>query len=99
MDESRRRDPRVDRSLRDAHSARSLTAAMTSHRNHGSRGLDLVDVHYPKAKRIHVVLDNYTTHSLAALYDIFDAAEARRIARRIQLHFVPKHASWLNMAE
>ena len=60
---------------------------------------DLVDVHYPEAKRILVVLDNLSSHSLAALYETFPAEEARRIARRLEVHFTPKHASWLNMAE
>lgn len=60
---------------------------------------DLVDVHYPKAERIRVVLDNLSTHSAAALYTTFVPEEARRILRRIELHFVPKHASWLNMVE
>lgn len=60
---------------------------------------DLVDVHYPDAERIRVVLDNLSTHSEAALYRTFPAHEARRILRRIELHFVPKHASWLNMVE
>jgi transposase len=60
---------------------------------------DLVDIHYPKAKLIHVVLDNLSTHTEAALYRTFPAQEARRILRRIQFHFVPKHASWLNMVE
>jgi transposase len=60
---------------------------------------DLVDVHYPCAKRIRVVLDNLSTHTEAALYRTFPAQEARRILRRIEFHFVPKHASWLNMVE
>jgi len=60
---------------------------------------DLVDVHYPKAERIRLVLDNLSTHSAAALYESFDAAEARRILRRLEFHFTPKHASWLNMVE
>lgn len=60
---------------------------------------DVVDVHYPNAPLIHVVLDNYAIHTLAALYKAFLPEEARRIARRLRLHFVPKHASWLNMAE
>lgn len=60
---------------------------------------DLVDIHYPDAKRIRVVLDNLSTHREAALYRTFPAAEARRILRRIDFHFVPKHASWLNMVE
>jgi transposase len=60
---------------------------------------DLVDVHYPKAQRIRVVLDNLSTHSAAALYRSFAPEEARRILRRLEFHFVPKHASWLNMVE
>lgn len=60
---------------------------------------DLVDIHYPEAERIRVVLDNLSTHTEAALYRTFPAHEARRILRRIEFHFVPKHASWLNMVE
>ena len=60
---------------------------------------DLVDVHYPNAERIRVVMDNLSTHSAAALYETFEAAEARRILRRLEFHFTPKHASWLNMVE
>jgi len=60
---------------------------------------DLVDDHYPEAKRIRVVLDNLSTHSAAALYQAFEPAEARRILSRIEFHFTPKHASWLNMVE
>ena len=60
---------------------------------------DLVDIHYPKAERIRVVLDNLSTHTEAALYRTFPAQEARRILRRLEFHFVPKHASWLNMVE
>ncbi len=60
---------------------------------------DLADVHYPKADRIRVVLDNLSTHTPAALYQSFPPAEARRILRRLEFHYVPKHASWLNMVE
>jgi len=60
---------------------------------------DLTDIHYPKAKKIRVVLDNLSTHSPAALYKAFPAAEARRILKRLEFHFTPKHASWLNMVE
>ena len=60
---------------------------------------DLVDLHYPNAERIRVVLDNLSTHTEAALYRTFPAYEARRILKRIEFHFVPKHASWLNMVE
>ena len=60
---------------------------------------DLVDVHYPEAERIRVVLDNLSTHTPAALYQTFEPAEARRILNRLEFHFTPKHASWLNMVE
>ena len=60
---------------------------------------DLVDEHYPDADRIRVVLDNLSAHSAAALYQRFAPAEARRILSRLEFHFTPKHASWLNMVE
>jgi hypothetical protein len=60
---------------------------------------ELTDVHFPKAERIRVVLDNLSTHSAGALYQAFPACEARRVLRRLEFHFVPKHASWLNMVE
>ena len=59
----------------------------------------LVDREYPHAPRIRVVLDNLSTHTPAALYQAFPAAEARRILRRLEFHSTPKHASWLNMVE
>lgn len=60
---------------------------------------DLVEVHYPEARRIRVVLDNLSSHSAAALYQAYPPQEARRILRRLELHFVPTHASWLNLVE
>ena len=60
---------------------------------------DLADVHFPKAERIRVVLDNLSTHSAGALYQVFPPYEARRLLRRLEFHYVPKHASWLNMVE
>lgn len=60
---------------------------------------ELSDVHYPQAESIRVVLDNLSTHSAAALYETFSPAEARRILRRLEFHYTPKHASWLNMVE
>jgi transposase len=60
---------------------------------------DLTDVHFAKASRIRVVLDNLSTHSAGALYHAFPADEARRVLRRLEFHYVPKHASWLNMVE
>ena len=60
---------------------------------------DLVDVHFPKAEVITLVVDNLNTHTIASLYEAFEPAEAHRIARKIDLHYTPKHGSWLNMAE
>jgi hypothetical protein len=60
---------------------------------------ELVDVHYPRAERIVVVMDNLNTHTPAALYEAFDPAEARRLLEKLEIHYTPKHGSWLNMAE
>jgi hypothetical protein len=60
---------------------------------------DLVDVHFPRAEKIRVVLDNLNTHTPASLYQAFAPEEANRIAKRLEFHHTPKHASWLNMAE
>jgi transposase len=60
---------------------------------------ELVDDHFPEADRIRVVLDNLSTHSSAALYAALPPAEARRVFRRLEFHYTPKHASWLNMVE
>jgi hypothetical protein len=59
----------------------------------------LADERYPEAERIRVVLDNLNTHTPAALYETFAPEEARRILRRLEFHYTPKHGSWLNMAE
>ena len=59
----------------------------------------LTDEAYPEAEVVRVVLDNLNTHRRASLYETFPAEEARRIARRLEFHYTPKHGSWLNMAE
>ena len=59
----------------------------------------LVDEDYPDKDRIVLVLDNLNTHHPASLYEAFEPAEARRIAERLEIHYTPKHGSWLNMAE
>ena len=59
----------------------------------------LVDVFFPNARVIRVVLDNLNTHVFGALYETFPPEEARRLARRLEFHYTPKHGSWLNMAE
>ena len=60
---------------------------------------DLVDIHYPQAEKIRVVLDNLSTHARGNLYEAFPAAEAHRVLSRLEFHYTPKHASWLNMVE
>lgn len=60
---------------------------------------DLVDIHFPDAEMIRVVLDNLNTHTPGALYEAFEPKEARRILRKLEFHYTPKHGSWLNMAE
>jgi hypothetical protein len=59
----------------------------------------LVDVRYPDAERIVLVMDNLNTHSPASLYEAFPPAEAKRLADKLEIHHTPKHGSWLNMAE
>ena len=60
---------------------------------------DLVDIHYPEAERIVLVMDQLNTHSPAALYEAYPPAEAKRLTDRLEIHYTPKHGSWLNMAE
>jgi DDE superfamily endonuclease len=60
---------------------------------------DMVDRRYADARVIVLVMDNLNTHTLGSLYEAFPPAEARRIAKRLEIHHTPKHGSWLNMAE
>ena len=60
---------------------------------------ELVDETYPDAEKIVLVMDNLNTHSPASLYEAFEPSEAKRIADRLEVHYTPKHGSWLNMAE
>jgi transposase len=60
---------------------------------------DLVDVHFPEAEKVVLVLDNLNTHSPGSLYEAFPPAEAKRLADRLEIHYTPKHGSWLNIAE
>ena len=59
---------------------------------------ELVDVHFP-GKKIILVMDNLNTHKLGSLYEAFEPQEARRISERLEIHYTPKHGSWLDMAE
>lgn len=60
---------------------------------------ELVDIRYPEAEKIVLVMDNLNTHTPASLYEAFCPEEARRIAQKLEIHYTPKHGSWLNMAE
>ena len=60
---------------------------------------ELVDVRYPQAERIALVCDNLNTHTPASLYEAFEPGEAKRLADKLEIHYTPKHGSWLNIAE
>lgn len=60
---------------------------------------ELCDELYPEAEKIVLVMDNLNTHDIASFYEAFTPAEARRLAERLEIHYTPKHGSWLNMAE
>ena len=60
---------------------------------------ELLDVDYPHVKKVRLVCDNLNTHRIASLYEAFDPQEARRLAERLEIHYTPKHGSWLNIAE
>lgn len=60
---------------------------------------DLLDIQYPKVRVVRLVMDNLNTHSTASLYEAFSPEEARRLAKKLEIHYTPKHGSWLNVAE
>jgi hypothetical protein len=60
---------------------------------------EVIDVHYSDAEKIILVMDNLNTHVLSSFYEAFDAPTARRLVEKVELHYTPKHGSWLNMAE
>lgn len=59
----------------------------------------MLDERYPMATKVRLVMDNLNTHHIASLYQTFSACEARRLAQRLEIHYTPKHGSWLNIAE
>ena len=59
----------------------------------------MLDLRYKKAIQVRLVMDNLNTHNISSLYEAFEPAEARRLAKRLDIHYTPKHGSWLNMAE
>jgi len=76
--------------------------SITEHRRKGDWALqikELLDHHYPKVKKIVLVMDNLNTHAGASLYETFPPHEARRLLDRLEIHYTPKHGSWLNIAE
>jgi hypothetical protein len=76
-----------------------VVTARRTHPDFAYRMKELVDVHFASADKIRVVLDNLNIHTPAALYQAFDAVEARRLVCRLEFHHTPKHGSWLNMVE
>nr|WP_157507428.1 IS630 family transposase [Ktedonobacter racemifer] len=60
---------------------------------------DVIDLHYPHAEKIVLVMDNLNTHTPSSFYEVFEPAEARRLTEKLEIHYTPKHGSWLNMAE
>ena len=76
--------------------------AITEHRTRKDWALfvkGMLDERYPQATKVRLVMDNLNTHSAASLYEAFEPEEARRLARRLEIHYTPKHGSWLNIAE
>ena len=59
----------------------------------------LIEEHYPSAEKVVLVMDNLNAHSLASFYEVFAPSEARRLTEKLEIHYTPKHGSWLNMAE
>nr|WP_238354178.1 IS630 family transposase [Paenibacillus sp. 23TSA30-6] len=60
---------------------------------------ELLEVHYPRAQRVRLVMDNLNTHTISSLYETFAPEQALSLAKRLEIHYTPKHGSWLNMAE
>jgi hypothetical protein len=60
---------------------------------------EVIDVQYPEAEKVILVMDNLNTHVLSSFYEAFPAPEARRLIQKLEIHYTPKHGSWLNMAE
>jgi transposase len=76
--------------------------AITEHRTRkdwAAQIKQMLDERYPDATKVRLVMDNLNTHSIASLYEAFEPKEARRLAERLEIHYTPKHGSWLNMAE
>ena len=83
----------------DAHRPRRKVTERRTAADFAACMRELAEVDFPDAERIRVVLDNLSTHAPGSLHEAFPAPEARRVLRRLEFHFTPKHASWLTMAE
>jgi len=76
--------------------------AVTEHRTKldwAAQMKEMLDIRYPEAKKVVLVMDNLNTHSTASFYEAFQPEEARRLTERLEIHYTPKHGSWLNIAE
>jgi len=76
--------------------------AVTEHRTKidwAAQMKEMLDIRYPEAKKVILVMDNLNTHSMASFYEAFPPEEARRLVERLEIHYTPKHGSWLNIAE
>lgn len=76
--------------------------AVTAHRTRvdwAGQVRQVLEVDYPHAEAVVLVMDNLNTHAIASLYEAFEPAVARRLAQRLEIHYTPKHGSWLNIAE
>ena len=76
--------------------------AVTEHRTRKDWAIQLkemLDERYPSAIKVRLVMDNLNTHNIVSLYETFEPMVARRLAERLDIHYTPKHGSWLNMAE
>ena len=60
---------------------------------------EILEVHYPRAPKVCFVMDNLNTHAISSLYEAFPPDKARALAKRMEIHYTPKHGSWLNIAE
>ncbi len=76
-----------------------VVTAQRTRQDFARRMQELSDVHFPQAEQIRVVVDNLNIHTAAALYEVFAPAEARRLVKRLNFRYTPKHGSWLNMVE
>ncbi len=76
-----------------------VVTAQRTRQDFARRMQELSDVHFPQAEQIRVVVDNLNIHTAAALYEVFAPAEARRLVKRLDFRYTPKHGSWLNMVE